>query len=133
LLDVLEILVGQAPTDRLGRQILEEVIAWSWYNWSCHDLFVPLQLSVLYLVDAMYTNTSLKIMLHWTVTFSHWTFTDKENKKIWCSPERWTDALQHYTTWFSIRGKCCWVFPWGMLFLLVMVLSSHALPNILSS
>jgi callose synthase len=27
LLDVLEILVGQAPTDRLGRQILEEVIA----------------------------------------------------------------------------------------------------------
>lgn len=27
LLDVLEILVGQAPSDRLGRQILEEVIA----------------------------------------------------------------------------------------------------------
>ena len=115
LLDVLEILVGQTPSDRLGRQILEEVIA-------------------------KYTNLLFESLVCWCVLlviyallncYSHWPF---QIKKIKRSDAALRGELMPYNIIpldASSVGNVVGFFPEVSMFsVFVTILSSHTLPDI---
>lgn len=108
LLQVLEILGAQSPT-RLVLQILEEVIhdgspvdSQESLSWRVSNHFCILVVDSLTPVKAYWFTADSVVSVNFCLGFF---FSDKENKKNWCTSERWTYAIQYCTPWCTIFSR----------------------------